>query len=70
MVKRIVIAILVLPIPEIAAFALVAALIGLGWALILMLAATLAGGRRAALRRAPAAHPVPRRGRRRRHDGT
>ena len=50
MVKWIIIGILALPILEIAAFMLVAALIGFGWALVLMLATTLAGF--AVLRRA------------------
>jgi UPF0716 protein FxsA len=43
MVKRIIIAILLLPAAEIAAFVLVAALIGWAGALLLMLATTLAG---------------------------
>ena len=43
MVKRIIIAILLLPAAEIAAFVLVAALVGVANALLLMLAATLAG---------------------------
>jgi UPF0716 protein FxsA len=43
MVKWIIIAILVLPLAEIAAFVLVAAILGLGVALLLMLATTLAG---------------------------
>ena len=43
MVKRIIIAILLLPAAEIAAFVLVAALIGVAGALLLMLATTLAG---------------------------
>jgi UPF0716 protein FxsA len=43
MVKWIIIAILLLPIAEIAAFILVAAMIGLGFAFLLMLATTLAG---------------------------
>jgi UPF0716 protein FxsA len=43
MVKRIIIAILLLPAVEIAAFVLVAALIGLAGALLLMVATTLAG---------------------------
>jgi UPF0716 protein FxsA len=43
MVKRIIIAILLLPLAEILAFILVAALIGMGWAFLLMLATTLAG---------------------------
>jgi UPF0716 protein FxsA len=43
MVKWIVITILLLPLAEIVAFILVAAIAGLGWALLLMLATTLAG---------------------------
>jgi UPF0716 protein FxsA len=43
MVKWIVIAILLLPLAEIAAFILVAALVGFAWALLLTLASTLAG---------------------------
>jgi UPF0716 protein FxsA len=43
MVKWIILAILLLPLAEIAAFILVAVVAGLGWALILMLATTLAG---------------------------
>ena len=43
MVKWIILAILALPVLEIAAFALVAALIGFGWALLLMIATTVAG---------------------------
>lgn len=43
MVKWIIIAILLLPLAEIAAFALVAAILGFLWALILMLATSLAG---------------------------
>src|SRR5882724_1401277 len=43
MVKRIFIAILLLPAAEIAAFVLIAALIGVAGALLLMLATTLAG---------------------------
>jgi UPF0716 protein FxsA len=43
MVKRVIIAILLLPAAEIAAFVLVAALIGWAGALLLMLATTLAG---------------------------
>ena len=43
MVKWIIIAILLLPLAEILAFILVAALIGMGWAFLLMLATTLAG---------------------------
>jgi UPF0716 protein FxsA len=43
MVKWIIIAILLLPLAEIAAFTLVAALAGLGMALLLMLATTVAG---------------------------
>jgi UPF0716 protein FxsA len=43
MVKWIIVAILLLPVAEIATFILVATLIGLGWALALMLATTLAG---------------------------
>ncbi len=43
MVKWIIIAILLLPLAEIAAFILVAAVVGLGWAFFLMLATTLAG---------------------------
>lgn len=43
MVKWFIIAILFLPIAEIAVFVLVAAQIGVSWALILMLATTLAG---------------------------
>ena len=43
MVKWIVTAILLLPLAEIVAFVVVAAIVGLGWALLLMLATTLAG---------------------------
>ena len=43
MVKWIIIAILLLPVAEIAVFILVAAIIGLTWALALMLVTTLAG---------------------------
>jgi UPF0716 protein FxsA len=43
MVKRIIIAFLLLPAAEIAAFVLVAALVGVAGALLLMLATTLAG---------------------------
>jgi UPF0716 protein FxsA len=43
MVKWIILAILLLPLMEIAAFILVAVLIGLPWALLLMLGTTLAG---------------------------
>ena len=43
MVKWIITAILLLPLAEIVAFILVAALVGLVWALLLMLATTLAG---------------------------
>src|SRR5258708_3451137 len=43
MVKRVIIAILLLPVAEIAAFVLVATLIGVVGALLLMLATTLAG---------------------------
>ena len=43
MVKWIILAILLLPLAEIAAFILVAVMAGLGWALILMLATTLTG---------------------------
>ena len=43
MVKRIILAILLLPAAEIAAFVLVATLIGLAGALLLMLATTFAG---------------------------
>jgi UPF0716 protein FxsA len=43
MVKWIIVAILLLPVAEIAAFMLVTAIIGLTWALGLMLATTLAG---------------------------
>ena len=43
MVKWIIFAILLLPLAEIAAFALVAAILGFLWALVLMLATTLAG---------------------------
>ena len=43
MVKRIILAILLLPVAEIAAFVLVAALLGVAGALLLMLATTLAG---------------------------
>ena len=43
MVKWIILAILLLPLAEIAAFILVAVVAGLGWALILMLATTLTG---------------------------
>jgi UPF0716 protein FxsA len=43
MVKWIIVAILLLPLAEIVAFILVAALVGLGPALLLMLATTLAG---------------------------
>jgi len=43
MVKQILVAILLLPAAEIAAFVLVAALIGVTGALLLMLATTLAG---------------------------
>ena len=43
MVKWIIIAILLLPLAEIAVFVLVAVILGLGWTLILMLATTLAG---------------------------
>jgi UPF0716 protein FxsA len=50
MVKWIIIAILALPVLEIAVFMLVAAVIGFGWAVLLMLATTVAGF--AVLRRA------------------
>jgi UPF0716 protein FxsA len=43
MVKRVIVAILLLPVAEIAAFVLVATLIGVAGALLLMLATTLAG---------------------------
>ena len=43
MVKWIIIAVLLLPVAEIATFVLVALLIGFGWAFLLMLATTLAG---------------------------
>jgi UPF0716 protein FxsA len=43
MVKWIIVAILLLPVAEIATFVLVAAIIGLGWAFTLMLATTVAG---------------------------
>ena len=43
MVKWVIIAILLLPLAEIAAFILVAAVVGLGWAFLLMLATTLMG---------------------------
>jgi UPF0716 protein FxsA len=43
MVKWIIIAILLLPLAEIAAFILVAAIVGLGFAFLLMLATTLTG---------------------------
>jgi len=43
MVKRVIIAILLLPVAEIAAFVLVATLIGVAGALLLMLTTTLAG---------------------------
>ena len=43
MVKWIVTAILLLPLAEIVAFIVVAAIVGLGWAFLLMLATTLAG---------------------------
>ena len=43
MVKWIIIAILLLPLAEIAVFVLVAVILGLGWTLTLMLATTLAG---------------------------
>ena len=43
MVKWIVTAILLLPLAEIVAFVVVAAIVGLGWAFLLMLATTLAG---------------------------
>jgi len=43
MVKWIITAILLLPLAEIAAFILVAILVGLAWALLLMLATSLAG---------------------------
>lgn len=43
MVKWIILAILLLPLAEIVAFIVVAAIVGLGYALILMLATTLAG---------------------------
>jgi UPF0716 protein FxsA len=43
MVKWIIAAILLLPLAEIVAFALVAALVGLGFAFLLMLATTMAG---------------------------
>ena len=43
MAKPIIVAILLLPLAEIAAFILVAAIVGLGWAFLLMLATTLAG---------------------------
>ena len=43
MVKWIVTAILLLPLAEIVAFILVAAIVGLGWAFLFMLATTLAG---------------------------
>jgi UPF0716 protein FxsA len=43
MVKWIIVAILLLPVAEIATFVLVAAIIGIGWAFTLMLATTIAG---------------------------
>ncbi len=43
MVKWIIAAILLLPLAEIVAFVLVAAIVGLGWALLLMVATTVAG---------------------------
>ena len=43
MVKRVIIAVLVLPVADIAAFIVVAAIIGPVWALALMLATTLTG---------------------------
>jgi UPF0716 protein FxsA len=43
MVKWIIVAILVLPVAEIATFVLVAAIIGIGWAFTLLLTTTLAG---------------------------
>jgi UPF0716 protein FxsA len=43
MVKWIIVAILLLPVAEIATFVLVAAIIGVGWAFTLMLATTIAG---------------------------
>ena len=63
MVKWIIIAILLLPVAEIAAFILVAAIIGLGWAFLLMLATTLPGF--LVLRRAGRGEhcPLPGRGR-------
>jgi UPF0716 protein FxsA len=43
MVKWIILAVLLLPVAEIATFVVVAMLIGFGWALLLMLATTVAG---------------------------
>ena len=43
MVKWVIIGILLLPVAEIAAFVLMAAMIGMLWTLLLMLATTLAG---------------------------